>query len=249
MKFCMTADSEVGCVRDNNEDMILVNKQFIRNGHCKVEINTQATDRFIIALADGMGGHNSGEVASQDVLQNLEFYYHDLPSGLSPGDFNEMIFEWLESINNIIDSKGHSQPKFRDMGTTLVAMAYYGGEYYWMNCGDSRLYQLNGGVLTQISTDHSLSNLIGSSEHSNIITNCIGGGCKTSYLDMVKFPKSNIQPGNTFMLCSDGLNDMLTDQEIEQLLADGADATALCQAAIKAGGYDNVSVCVINIED
>jgi protein phosphatase len=159
-----------------------------------------------------------------------------------------MIFEWLESINNIIDSKGHSDPRYHDMGTTLVAFVYYGGEFYWMNCGDSRIYQFIGGKLTQISTDHSLSNLMGSTRHSNIITNCIGGGCKTSYLDMMKLADTVIQPGNTFMLCSDGLTDMLADQQIEKMLANGSDAEALCNAAVEAGGYDNVSVCVIRIE-
>ena len=248
MKFCITAASEVGCVRHNNEDMILVDNQFVRNGSCSADMALTGTDRFIIALADGMGGHNSGEVASSDVLHNLEYYYHDLPSGLKPGDFNEMIFEWLESINNIIDSKGHSDPRYHDMGTTLVAFAYYGGEYYWMNCGDSRIYQFIGGQLTQISTDHSLSNLMGSTRHSNIITNCIGGGCKTSYLDMMKLASTVIQPGNVFMLCSDGLTDMLTDQQIEKMLAGGSDAGALCTAAVEAGGFDNVSVCVIRIE-
>ena len=249
MKISITASSRMGCVRSNNEDMVLVDQWCVRNGVLKTEVDTDTIDRYLIALADGVGGHNSGEVASSDVLHNLQFFFSDLPLGLDISHFNETIYEWLTSINNIIESKSSYDERYNRMGTTLVAFAFYGREFYWMNCGDSRIYQLNGGVLTQISTDHSLSNLIGSSEHSNIITNCIGGGCKTSYLDMVKFPKSNIQPGNTFMLCSDGLNDMLTDQEIEQLLADGADATALCQAAIKAGGYDNVSVCVINIED
>jgi protein phosphatase len=248
MKFCITAASEVGCVRHKNEDMVLVDRRFVRNNDCKVEIGRDDADRFIIAIADGMGGHNSGEVASHDVLHNLEYYYHDLPSGLKPGDFNEMIFEWLESINNIIDSKGHSDPQYHDMGTTLVAFAFYGNEFYWMNCGDSRIYQYIGGQLTQISTDHSLSNLMGSSKHSNIITNCIGGGCKTSYLDMVKFADSVIQSSSTFLLCSDGLTDMLTDKQIEQLLAEGKDASELCAAAVDAGGFDNVSVCIIKTE-
>lgn len=249
MKFSISAASEVGCVRDKNEDMILVDSQFVRNDTCTAEIRLDYTNRFIIALADGMGGHNSGEVASHDVLHNLEYYYHDLPSGLRPGDFNEMIFEWLESINHIIDSKGHSNPQYHDMGTTLVAFAFYGNEFYWMNCGDSRIYQFVGGQLMQISTDHSLSNLMGSTKHSNIITNCIGGGCKTSFLDMVQFAESIIQPGNTFMLCSDGLTDMLTDEQVEQLLAEGKTAPEMCAAAVAAGGYDNVSVCIIRIEE
>jgi protein phosphatase len=72
------------------------------------------------------------------------------------------------------------------MGTTLVAFAYFNKRFYWMNCGDSRIYRLHDGSLKQLSTDHSLTNLVGgSNEHTNYITNCISGGCKTSYIDMV----------------------------------------------------------------
>jgi protein phosphatase len=226
--------------------MLLVGEWFVRNSKMSTHIDTSATDRYLTALADGMGGHNSGEVASSDVLHNLQFFFGDIPAGLKPGEFNEAIYEWLESINTIIDSKGHSEPKYHDMGTTLVAMAYYAGEYYWMNCGDSRLYRLHDGQLRQLTTDHSLSNLLGSPKHSNIITNCIGGGCKTSYIDLMQFT-GDVQPGDAFLLCSDGLSDMLTDEQIARLLADGHDAEGLCDAAEEAGVLDNVSVIVIRV--
>jgi protein phosphatase len=165
---------------------------------------------------------------------------------MSVGDFNEAIYEWLESINAIIDSKGHSEPRFYNMGTTLVAFAYFNGEFYWMNCGDSRVYYMHEGVLRQLSTDHSLNNLVGESEHSNIITNCIGGGCKTSYIDMVTCTH-DVRSGDMYMLCSDGLSDMVDNDEIERLLNEGADANGLCEAALAAGGHDNISVCLIKI--
>ncbi len=246
MKLLISAASHVGCVRQNNEDMILVGEQFVRNDHCNEEANLSETDRYLVALADGMGGHSSGEVASSDVLTNLHYFFYDMPSGLPVGDFNEAIYEWLASINHVIDAKGKSEPQYRDMGTTLVALAYYAGNFYWMNCGDSRLYRYHDGRLQQLSTDHSLNTLMGVSEHSNIITNCIGGGCNTSYIDLVQCTAS-IQQGDTLMLCSDGLTDMLSDIEIQDLLANGADATQLCDAANAAGGYDNVSVSLIKI--
>jgi len=211
-------------------------------------IDIPAQDRFIIALADGMGGHAGGEVASSDVLHNLHYFIHDLPSGLHASDINEHLYEWLQSMNNIVDSKGHSDPAFKDMGTTLVALLYYGGEFYWMNCGDSRLYQLSGDSITQLTTDHSLSELIGEAHHSSIITNCIGGGCKTSYIDIVCFTQ-NIQPGDTLMLCSDGLTDMVNDKRLRELMLKGSNATQLCEAALAEGGHDNVSVVVIKVFD
>lgn len=246
MKLLVSAASHVGRIRRNNEDMVLIGDNYVRNDTIAVEVNLDNEKRYLLALADGMGGHNSGETASMDTLTNLHYYFYDLPIGLSVSDFNEVIYEWLESINAVIDSKGHSDPRYYNMGTTLVAFAYFNGEFYWMNCGDSRVYQLHDGQLHQLSTDHSLNNLMGDSGHSNIITNCIGGGCKTSYIDMVNCTKS-VQPGEVYMLCSDGLSDMVSDDDIQRLLNDGADAIRLCDAANAAGGYDNVSVCIIKI--
>jgi len=246
VKLKISAISHIGCVRKNNEDMILVGSQFLRNEKYFDEVDLEGIDRFLMALADGMGGHNSGDVASCDVLSNLNYFFSDLPQGLSVSDFNEAIYEWLDSINSIIDSKGHSAPCYYNMGTTLVTLAYYENEFYWMNCGDSRVYRFHNGKLSQLSTDHSLSNLMGESGHSNVITNCIGGGCTTSYIDMVTCT-SYVEPGDIFMLCSDGLTDMVNDKNIEALFNDGADANRLCQAALDAGGFDNVSVCVIKI--
>lgn len=248
MKLKISASSNVGCVRILNEDMLLVGQQFVRDDDLTDVADLEGTDRYLVALADGMGGHNSGDVASSDVLHNLQYFFSDLPVGLKAGDFNEVFFEWLQSINKAIDSKGRADVRYYNMGTTLVTLTYYDKEFYWMNCGDSRIYRFHDGVLNQLSTDHSLNTLMGRTEHSNIITNCIGGGCKTSFIDIVNCT-ADVQPGDTFMLCSDGLSDMVPDKELQRMLNEGADAASLCQAAVDAGGYDNVTVCVIKIED
>jgi len=177
---------------------------------------------------------------------NLHFFFHDLPTGLEPGGFNEMIVDWLESINNFIASKGRADEQFKGMGTTLVALAYYEGEFYSMNCGDSRLYRLREGHLEQLTTDHSLSNLLGTEKRTSVITNCIGGGCTSSYIDIVKMT-TDIMLGDCYLLCSDGLSDMLKDENISAILSEGGEANELCEAAIAHGGLDNVSCCVIKI--
>lgn len=246
MKLSISAASYIGCVRHNNEDMVLVGDKFIRNNSYWTMIDTADSDRYLMALADGMGGHSSGEVASSEVLHNLQYYFSDLPATLDVENFNEAIFEWLESINNVIDSKGRFEQRLNGMGTTLVAFAHYNNDFYWMNCGDSRLYRLHGTALRQLTTDHSLSNLMGSETHSNVITNCIGGGCKTSFIDMVQCT-SDVSEGDIILLCSDGLTDMLTNMELLSLLENGADASKLCKAAEMAGGYDNVSAIVVKI--
>ena len=240
----MTAASKVGCVRSQNEDMVLLGSHFVRNDAFSTRVDLTNSDRYIMAVADGMGGHNRGDVASSDALHNLEFYFHDLPTGLRPESIKDKFEDWLVSINNIIDSKGRSDEQYKGMGTTLVGLAFYEGQFYTLNCGDSRLYRFRDGDLTQLTSDHSLSNMLGSSQHSNVITNCIGGGATSSFIDIVNIT-DDIKEGDVYMLCSDGLTDMLPDSIIYTLLAEGSDANTLCDAAVAAGGLDNVSCCVL----
>ena len=246
-KITLTAASRIGCIRSNNEDMVLAYDTFVRSDVYCTEFLTENTERFVIALADGMGGHRAGEVASEQVLDSLKFFISDIPRGLSIGEFDETMMVWLQSINNNINRQGRADPALLEMGTTLVGIIYYGGKYFWINCGDSRLYRLRDGNLVQISTDHSLSNARGEKKHSNIITNCIGAGCKNSYLDIFEFT-ADFKQGDIYMLCSDGLNDMVPNATIEQLMNEGCTANDLCEAAIEAGGYDNVSVCMFHVE-
>jgi protein phosphatase len=227
--------------------MVLAYNRFVRSDAYLTEFDTSNTDRFIMAVADGMGGHQAGEVASETALSNLKFFLGDLPRNLSPDDFHKSLVQWLASVNQIVDSLGRENPSMREMGTTLVALLYYGGRMYTMNCGDSRLYRFRDGRLLQLTTDHSLNNMTGQQKHSNIITNCIGAGCKNSYIDFDDIT-DDFLPGDKYLLCSDGLNDMLPDDAIRQQLADGATANQLCEAAIAAGGYDNVSACLLTVD-
>ena len=243
----ISSASRIGCVREQNEYLIFVDSHFVRDDDYKTQVTLNHEDRYIIAVADGMGGHNRGDVASSDALHNLQYYYHDIPSGLNVSEFNEAIVGWLEAINNFVASKGRADEQFKGMGTTLVGIAYYAGDFYSMNCGDSRLYRFRDGELMQLTTDHSLNTMLGSAKHSSIITNCIGGGCTHSFIDLVRMT-DDIRPGDSFLLCSDGLTDMVSDKHITRLLVNGANANILCEAAIENGGLDNVSCCVITIK-
>lgn len=245
-RIVITAASRVGCVRNNNEDMVFAYDKFVRSEAYQTEFMTENVDRFVIALADGMGGHLAGEVASADTLENLRFFVSDMPKGLSVSEVNKTMEVWLDSIHKIITSKGHADPSMEGMGTTLVAVIYYEGKYFWINCGDSRLYRLRDGKLAQLTTDHSLNTLRGEKRHSNIITNCIGAGCKHTYMDMVEFT-DDFRHGDVYMVCSDGLSDMVSDDVIEQMMINGVSANRLCEAAIERGGFDNVSVCVFSV--
>lgn len=247
-KIVLTAASRVGNVRSNNEDMILAYDRFIRSDIYQTVLAPENLDRFIVAVADGMGGHNAGEVASELVLQNLKFYFNDLPKGLTSGELEEVMNEWLQSIHQTVNARGRANKSMSEMGTTLVGLIYYGKRFFWLNCGDSRLYRLRDGQLEQLTTDHSLINANGEKKHSNVITNCIGAGCDDTFIDMIEFT-NNFLPGDTYMLCTDGLNDMVPDEVIREMLVNGATANALCEEAINAGGFDNVSVCVLRVEN
>lgn len=246
-KIVLTASSRVGCVRSNNEDMILANDRFIRSDIFQTEFVTENSDRFVVAVADGMGGHNAGEVASELALTNLKYYINDLPRGMTSAEFEEAIIHWLQSANNTINSRGQANKEQANMGTTLVGILYYQEKYYSMNCGDSRLYRLRDGHLKQLTTDHSLNAMSGVTKHSNVITNCLGAGCTHPYVDLVELT-GDVLVGDIYLLCSDGLNDMLPDDVIEQLLCQEVSANGLCEAAIEAGGFDNVSACVLSIQ-
>lgn len=245
-KITLTAASRVGNIRSNNEDMVYAYDKFVRNDAYSTEFLTERSDRFLIALADGMGGHQAGEVASEMAVDNLRFYVNDIPSGLTSDEFRDSMHLWLQSINNTINGRGRVNPVQREMGTTLVSVIHYNGKYYWMNCGDSRLYRFRDGVLKQLTTDHSLNMLNGEAKHSNVLTNCIGAGCKDSYIDLCEFT-DDFLPGDSYLLCSDGLNDMITDEHIQQLMTMNSTADELCNAAVDAGGFDNVSVCVFHV--
>ena len=211
-KIVLTATSRVGNVRSNNEDMILAYDSFIRSDIYQTVLAPESLDRFVVAVADGMGGHNAGEIASEQVLHNLKFYVNDLPKGLTSGELEEAMNDWLQSIHQTINARGRVNKSMSEMGTTLVALLYYGNRYFWINCGDSRLYRLRNGELHQLTTDHSLVNENGEKRHSNYITNCIGAGCEDTFIDMIEFTPDFLE-GDTYVLCSDGLNDMVPDED------------------------------------
>jgi len=240
----ITAISDVGRIRSNNEDMVMVGERQIRNGSWETTFHLTDDSHYLVALADGMGGHNAGEVASEVTLNSLRETFCMFPKGMSVSALNERVYAWVRHINHKLETMGHEDGRRHGMGTTLVGVLYYEGHVFWLNSGDSRLYLFRNGQLQQLTTDHSLSNLTGRMEQRNVIVNCIGGGCNTSYIEMNEFTHK-LQPGDTLMLCSDGLSDLLSDVDMERLLVANASVSDLCSAALAAGGNDNVSVCLI----
>ncbi|MBM7623312.1 Stp1/IreP family PP2C-type Ser/Thr phosphatase [Sporohalobacter salinus] len=224
--------SDCGRVRDQNEDNYL---QMEQNG------------LKIFAVADGMGGHNAGEVASSIAIELLQDY--NFSSDKIPGDLIKVI----ESINIEIRDKAEKNTDYQGMGTTLTVAVLDDNQVYIGHVGDSRAYLLRDGEFNQLTEDHSLVNKLVKTgkitaeearDHpqSNVLLQALGTESQVD-VDVIELEAKS---GDLFLLCSDGLNVMLSDKEIKDILLkedslqDKADR--LVRLAKEFGGYDNITI-------
>lgn len=241
----------MGYVRKNNEDMILAGNKKVRDGDCYALIGIEDNTHVIVAVADGMGGYDCGEVASEMVIDSLQLFISKLPLGLGEEELRKSLNTWLDNECLLVASKGKANPTMAYMGTTLVALICYSGSFYTVNCGDSRLYRWRDDILTQLTHDHTPEDYGGYPRRSHSVTNCIGGGCPTSYLDIENITEQ-VLPNDIFLLCSDGLTDMINDVAIASVIRMNGglvNAKPLVNSALCAGGIDNISVCIAKYEN
>ncbi len=247
LQIKVSASCQTGMVRDHNEDAILVSRQLLRDN----EVNTSAflgkDERYVVAVCDGLGGQNAGEIASMDAVEQLSRRVDTLRSEQSIERIRQVMTDWVKDEHSYLLFTGKDDACMDGMGTTLVGLLFYEGHICWMNCGDSRLYRMRNGILRQISSDHSLIKVTHNSADAHVILNCLGGGAEEVFLDFVDMT-SEVLEGDRFLLCSDGLTDMLSDEMIENKLKVTDNANDLVEAAIQEGGLDNVSVCLVTIE-
>ena len=246
----MVSRTDAGMVRSHNEDAVFA------NAACGLAI-----------LADGMGGYNAGEVASgmatnllgteiERELLKTEPYRLDASGKLHS---HTVLAAEIAKANTAIYQAAQSQPQYAGMGTTLVVALFYDNMTTVAHIGDSRLYRLRGGEFQAITRDHSLlqeqidSGMITAeearhSQNKNLVTRALG-------VDPAVEPEIrdyDTMPGDLYLLCSDGLNDMVEDEEIAltlQALSANLElaATQLIQTANDSGGRDNVSVVLVRI--
>jgi protein phosphatase len=250
MQLTISAVSNKGCVREHNEDMVLIGSNIFRDNEMKMVVDLQGEDgKFFVAVADGMGGHNAGEIASRIVLQEMAERIDTLEGGLNEKELADRFAEWGREIHSYILEEGNKDAEKKGMGATLIGVLFYNNMAYYINAGDSRLYRLRGGYLTQISEDHSLKKLTGDDDvPSNIILNSFGGGDKI-FIDFAQVGKKLIDE-DILLLCSDGLTDMLTDEEIEGILNTQENAVRkLLTEAKNKGGKDNISIVTVKIKE
>lgn len=236
--------SDKGCVRVNNEDMILLNGEFYRDEHSACEFRMDDSSRMAAMVADGMGGHAGGEFASELALQSFDEFLTKLPPTQQGEYIIAAVKDWTLQAHTFIIRKGQELPAYSGMGTTMVGMFFYEDKIFTINIGDSRLYRYRNGILKQLTEDHSMRNMTHDmSQKSNLIYNCLGAG--GSVFADVEDITDKIVADDLYLICSDGLSDMLTDESIESILDRNGSANDLVNAAKDAGGKDNISVILL----
>jgi serine/threonine protein phosphatase PrpC len=248
--FTTAIMSDPGLVRKNNEDAV-----------------DEDLSLGLVVLADGMGGHSAGEVASGIAVAGIIEHVHQEWSQRvarfgSEGVYSaeaELLREALELANLTIFQAAQAQPQYAGMGTTAIACLLHDDRVHIAHVGDSRVYRMRDGVLEQITRDHSvIEELVTKAGYSrevaqemvsrNQITRALGAQSDLE-VDLIE---ELAEPGDLLLICSDGLSDMIDDNAIAHYLRDFGDhpdraAAELIAAANGAGGRDNVSVVLIRI--
>ncbi len=241
----MGAKTDLGRVRDNNEDKF----DFFE----PEDPNVLAAKGTFYAVADGMGGHSAGQIACELALKTVLSVYYSDPSPDKDASLRRAVFE----ANGLIYDTAQAIPDRQGMGTTLTAAVLCEDTLMIAQVGDSRAYLLRGGAITQITEDHSWvaeQVRLGAmtlaeaqvSPFRNIITRSVGTAAS---VEPDIFTQS-LQAGDTLVLCSDGLTGHVEPSEIQMIVQDhspSAAAMALVETANERGGRDNITALVLSI--
>ena len=234
---------DTGRARTNNEDSVSLDEAVA-----------------LAVLADGMGGYNAGEVASSMattfIRTELGRWLREASASATDTEVRRAMDICVDNANRAIFNAANSNPQYAGMGTTLVVAVFRELRLLVGHVGDSRAYRLRAGRLQQITRDHSLlqeqidAGLItpeqaAFSANKNLVTRAVG----VEDTVLLETHLHEVQPGDVFLMCSDGLSDMLDDASIAQVLqmhdSLAAAGTALIEAANDAGGKDNISVILV----
>lgn len=242
--FVASGLSDVGLVRENNED-----------------VWAEIEELNFFVLADGMGGHQAGEVASREAVSHLLRLIRKgfgTSKKKSPASLIKLLQHSIVQVNTIVYKIGRASPELKGMGTTLCSILFHQDGAILAHVGDSRIYRLRDQKIQQLTKDHSLfRELVDLGQlsdqfapdfaYKNIITKAIGTEPKVE----PSVVEIDIKKEDVYLLCSDGLSDLLNNQDIEKylLLQDSVDIVVekLINAAKEKGGQDNITVVVIKV--
>ncbi|MGA3114304.1 MAG: protein phosphatase 2C domain-containing protein [Syntrophobacteraceae bacterium] len=228
-----------GLHRLNNEDRCLVN---ILDNDCA-----------LLAIADGMGGHAGGEVAAELALESFAGYR---PSG--PDIRAALLNQILEAQKRVVE-RSRACRSLKGMGTTLTALFITGKSAFWAHVGDTRIYLLHEGSLTRITEDHTVPGMLLKKgeitleqarvhPYGNVLTRCVGSCCDRPDPDSGTF---GLTHGDHVLLSSDGLHDLISDEQIAAFLSVDVTLTEkldrMISACLEAGGTDNITAVVARI--
>ena len=248
MSLTVKGETHTGRVRGHNED------QYLALGGEQSPPGAGA----LLVVADGMGGQAAGEVASEMAAQHIEERFRSGGySSVDNKDLEEALRELLGDVNRAVLTAGQDPDK-RGMGTTCTLVIIKGRQLYYSHVGDSRAYLLRGGELSQITTDHSwVEEAVATGTMTreearihpsrNVVTRAIGLDADLK----VDTDQLSLQRGDLVLLCSDGLNSMIPDEDILKTLQESSTDTVcanLIKAANDAGGHDNTTVVIAVVE-
>lgn len=236
--FASAARSAIGLVRQGNEDSAL-------------------TDSHLIAVADGMGGHAAGEVASSLAIKTLASLSHLFKNDEIDADSAEdLLLHSLHTIDAEIGRYAEEKPELLGMGTTLTTLVIIKDRVALLHVGDSRAYRVRGNVIEQLSADHTVvaellsQGAIKQSEVSqhpqrSMLTQALMG----EGIAQPALMEYELREGDRFILCSDGLSSVLTEKEIKSLLSKDRteSVNALIEATYLQGAPDNVTVIIADV--
>ena len=238
----------IGCVRPKNEDMILFAGNLFRDTTYQLAFELGESVRLSAIVADGMGGHSGGEYASQLACELFDDFVLNLPADLPFYELETMLKTWAETTHAVIVAKSLEGPEYEGMGTTFCGILFYEKLIIALNVGDSRLYRFRSGILKQISKDHSMRELYNNPTlPGNQIYNSLGAG-DSAFIDVSDISES-VLSDDIFLVCSDGIADMISDEEIEDVLTNEPNAEKLVEKARQNGGKDNISVILLRIKE
>ena len=246
MTYQIYAKTDTGRVRNNNEDSVVFEES-----------------HRLLVLADGMGGYNAGEIASSMattfIKNEMVRWMSEVGSVVQPRDVRRALEICVDNANLEILNAAISNPSYAGMGTTLVVCVFLHNTLVVGHIGDSRCYRLRGGVLQAITRDHSLlqeqidAGLVtleeaANSSIKNLVTRALGVEVPV-LLEVNEFP---VEPGDLYLLCSDGLTDMVPDSLIAKIVATNLSinrkAEQLIDTANDNGGRDNISVMLVSVQ-
>lgn len=243
MKLNIAANCIRGNKCRNNEDMILVGSAFLRDG--SIDFSIDNPELLFALVSDGIGGHDHGEMASEFLMSRIRESI--LPATDVGGGFQS----WIRSVNAEMESISSRLAMTRHMGCTLSGLIWQKNGVWVVNAGDSRTYRFRNGELLQLTEDHNFRRRSGydfGPDRSKLV-NCIGAGASAE-VD-IRDISGDVQPGDVFLVCTDGLYEMLSEQDIFNVISENLDSAAsvarLTETAEAAGGRDNISLVVVKV--